>query len=195
MEPLLVNEYHERVVPALKERFGFANIHQVPRLEKIVINSCVGKESDRKQAVEDLVAEITLITGQKPIVTHAKKSVSNFRLREGDAIGAKVTLRGRNMYDFLLRLMRVAIPAIRDFRGISTKGFDGRGNYTMGINDQAIFPEVELDKVKRTLGFDITFVTSATKDEHARALLEEMGMPFRRPEKRSTGDGGAEAAA
>ncbi|CAN5390632.1 50S ribosomal protein L5 [soil metagenome] len=185
MEPTLLTEYKTKVVPALQEKLGYKNIHQVPRIEKIVINSCVGNEADRKAAIEEIVAEVNAITGQRPIVTLAKKSVANFKLREGEAIGVKVTLRGNQMWDFLLRFMRMAIPRIRDFRGVPPKSFDGRGNYTMGVSDQSIFPEVELEKVKRTIGFDITIVTTATNDEDARALLTELGMPFRKPAAQS----------
>ena len=177
--PTLLKNYKEQVVPALKEQLGCANIHQVPKIEKVVINCCVGREADRKQAVQDAVEELELITGQKAVTTVARKSVANFKLREGEAIGARVTLRGVKMYDFLLRLMCMAIPRIRDFRGVSPKAFDGRGNYTLGISDQTIFPEVELDKVKRNLGFDVCIVTTAETDDAARALLKEMGMPFR----------------
>ncbi len=186
MEPLLLTEYKERVAPALKESLGVKNVHQIPKIEKIVINSCVGKEADRKQALEDVVSEITLITGQKPVVTKAKKSVSNFKLRAGDPLGAVVTLRGEKMWDFLLRFMRIAVPSIRDFRGISPKSFDGRGNYTLGVADQTIFPEVEMDKVKRQIGFDITIVTTATNNEDAFQLLKETGMPFRKPNTKSS---------
>ena len=186
MEPLLLTEYKERVAPALKESLGVKNVHQIPKIEKIVINSCVGNEADRKQALEDVVAEIMLITGQKPVVTKAKKSVSNFKLRAGDPLGAVVTLRGEKMWEFLLRFMRVAVPSIRDFRGISPKSFDGRGNYTLGVSDQTIFPEVEMDKVKRQIGFDITIVTTATTNDAAYELLKETGMPFRKPNVKSS---------
>ena len=177
--PTLLKNYKETVVPALKEELGCENIHQVPKIEKVVINCCVGREADRKQAVQDAIDELQLITGQKAVTTIARKSVANFKLREGEEIGARVTLRGVKMYDFLLRLMCMAIPRIRDFRGVSAKAFDGRGNYTLGISDQTIFPEVELDKVKRNLGFDISIVTTAETDDAARALLKQMGMPFR----------------
>ncbi|WP_343123289.1 50S ribosomal protein L5 [Verrucomicrobium sp. BvORR034] len=171
--------YKDKVIAHLHNELGLTNIHQVPKLEKIVINCCVGKEADRKQAVEDAVKEIVLITGQKPIVTFSKKAIANFKLRAGEAIGVKVTLRGVKMYDFMMRLVRTAIPRIRDFRGISGRAFDGRGNYTLGIADQSIFPEIELDKIKRSLGFDVTFVTDASNDDHARELLRCLGMPFR----------------
>lgn len=179
MQPELQQLYKEKVVDYLKKELGVPNIHQVPKLEKIVINCSVGKEADRKQAVEDAVKEVTLITGQKPVITVSKKSIANFKLRAGEAIGVKVTLRGRRMYDFLMRLVKTAMPRIRDFRGISSRAFDGRGNYTLGVTEQSIFPEIELDKIKRPLGFDITFVTSATNDDHARELLRALGMPFR----------------
>ena len=171
-------EYKERVVPALKEKLGYKNPHQVPHVEKVVINTCVGSSSDVKQALEDAKAELSLITGQKPAETRAKKSISNFKLRDKQAIGAKVTLRGARMYEFLERLIKTALPRIRDFRGISPKAFDGQGNYTLGVTDQSIFPEVELDKIKRNVGFDITIVTSATTNAEAKALLVELGVPF-----------------
>ena len=181
--PTLKKNYKEQVVPALQKQFGYKNIHEVPKLVKVVLNCSVGRETDRKQAVQDAVEEIGLITGQKAVTTFAKKSVANFKLREGEAIGARVTLRGVKMYDFLLRLMCMAVPRIRDFRGVSPKAFDGRGNYTLGVADQTIFPEVELDKVKRNLGFDVTVVTTANTDDEARALLKELGMPFRESKK------------
>ena len=171
-------EYKERVVPALKEKLGYKNLHQVPHVEKVVVNTCVGSASDVKQALEDAKAELSLITGQKPSETRAKKSISNFKLRDKQAIGAKVTLRGARMYEFLERLIKTALPRIRDFRGISPKAFDGQGNYTLGVADQSIFPEVELDKIKRNIGFDITIVTSATTNVEAKALLTELGVPF-----------------
>lgn len=179
MEPLLLKLYKDTVRDALKTQLELGNVHQVPKLEKIVLNCSVGSQGERKQAIEDAVNEVTLITGQKPIITMSKKAIANFKLREGEPVGVKVTLRGRRMYDFLMRLVKTAIPRIRDFRGVAPKAFDGRGNYTLGINDQSIFPEIELDKVKRTLGFDITFVTSTNSDDHARELLRALGMPFR----------------
>ena len=174
----LYQEYKERVVPALKVKLGYDNIHQIPRVQKVVINTCVGSQADVKQALEDAKAELALISGQKPSETRAKKSISNFKLRDKQAIGAKVTLRGPRMYEFLERLIRMALPRIRDFRGISPRAFDGRGNYTLGVADQSIFPEVELDKIKRNIGFDITIVTSAKNNEEAKALLTELGVPF-----------------
>jgi large subunit ribosomal protein L5 len=178
MTPELVTLYKTKVVPQLQTELGLKNIHQVPKLEKIVINCSVGKEADRKQAVEDAVKDMTLIAGQKPIITISKKAIANFKLRAGEAIGIKVTLRGNRMYDFMLRLLFTAIPRVRDFRGVNPRAFDGRGNYTLGISDQSIFPEIELDKIKRSLGFDVTFVTTTDNDDHARALLRALGMPF-----------------
>lgn len=183
-------EYKERVIPALREKLGVKNPHQVPHVEKVVVNTCVGSASDVKQALEDAKAELALITGQKPSETRAKKSISNFKLRDKQAIGAKVTLRGARMYEFLERLIKTALPRIRDFRGISPKAFDGQGNYTLGVADQSIFPEVELDKIKRNVGFDITIVTSAKNNAEAKALLVEMGVPFTDKPKKT-----AEAAA
>src|SRR5215211_1389945 len=172
------DDYKNRVVPALKEQRGYKNIHQIPKVEKVVINTSIGSQSDVKQALEDAKAELALISGQKAAETRAKKSIANFKLRQEQAIGAKVTLRGEHMYEFLERLIKAALPRIRDFRGVSPKAFDGHGNYTLGVPDQAIFPEVELDKIKRNIGFDVTIVTSARTNEEAKALLSEMGMPF-----------------
>lgn len=195
MEPQLQQLYKETLRTSLKTQLELGNVHQVPKLEKIVINCSVGSQGERKQAVEDAVNEVTLITGQKPVVTLSKKAIANFKLREGEPVGVKVTLRGTRMYDFLMRLVKTAIPRIRDFRGVAPKAFDGRGNYTLGINDQSIFPEIELDKIKRTLGFDITFVTSTNNDDHARELLRALGMPFRgKPTQAKAGES-AEAAA
>lgn len=179
MQPELLTLYSTKIRSELLKKLELKNVHQVPSLEKIVINCSVGSQAERKQAVEDAQAELALITGQKPIVTFSKKAIANFKLRAGEPVGVKVTLRGRRMYDFLMRLVKTAIPRIRDFRGVAPKAFDGRGNYTLGITDQSIFPEVELDKIKRTLGFDITFVTSTNHDDHARELLAMLGMPFR----------------
>ena len=176
--PQLLKEYRELVTPALKEKLGFKNIHQLPKIEKVVVNCCVASAADVKVALEEVMNELAMITGQRPVKTRAKVSISNFKLRENQEIGAKVTLRGRIMYEFLERLLRVALPTIRDFRGVSPKSFDGQGNYTLGIKEQTIFPEIELDKVKRNLGFDITIVTTAKNNEEARELLALMGMPF-----------------
>jgi large subunit ribosomal protein L5 len=180
MVPALKTYYQEQAVPALREKLGLKNIHQIPRIQKVVINCSVGKEADRKVAVEDAAADLAKITGQKPVITKAKLAISNFKLRAGEPVGVKVTLRGRNMYEFLERLIKLAIPVIRDFRGVATRAFDGRGNYTLGIKDHTIFPEIELDKIKRNLGFDICIVTSARNDDEARELLRALGMPFRR---------------
>lgn len=180
MTPELKKIYFERIRETLKKELGLANIHQVPQLEKIVINCSIGTQGDRKAAIEDATNEVSLITGQKPMVTFSKKAIASFKLREGEAIGVKTTLRGNRMYDFMMRLVRTAMPRIRDFRGVAPRSFDGRGNYTLGIADQSIFPEIELDKVKRPLGFDVTFVTSSNNDDHARELLRALGMPFRK---------------
>src|SRR5712671_3454763 len=179
MDAELFKEYKERVVPALRERLGYKNLYQVPRVEKVVINTCISTQSsDAKQGLEDAKAELALITGQLPAETRAKKAISNFKLRKDQVIGAKVTLRGERMYEFLERLIKMALPRIRDFRGVSPRSFDGNGNYTLGVSDQSIFPEVELDKIKRNIGFDVTIVTSARTNEEAKSLLSEMGMPF-----------------
>jgi large subunit ribosomal protein L5 len=180
MDSALKTHYRQHAIPALQRSLGHPNLHQVPRVEKIVINCSVGKEADRKVAVEDASADLARITGQRPVVTRSKIAISNFKLRAGEPIGVKVTLRGRNMYEFLERLIKLAIPVIRDFRGVPTRSFDGRGNYTLGIKDHTIFPEIELDKVKRSLGFDICIVTTGKSDHEARELLRELGMPFRR---------------
>ena len=179
----------------MKEQLGLKNVHEVPKLEKIVVNCAVGSQAERKQAVEDAVNEVTIITGQKPVVTKSKKAIANFKLREGENVGVKVTLRGPRMYDFMMRLVRTAIPRIRDFRGVAPRAFDGRGNYTLGVNDQSIFPEIELDKIKRTLGFDITFVTSTNNDDHAREMLRVLGMPFRTRTAQPKPEDGAAASA
>ena len=183
MELTMLNRYKEQVVPALQEKFKFKNVHEIPRIEKIVLNSSFGREDDRKSALESTIEDIGKITGQRPIPTRSKLSISNFKLREGDVIGAKVTLRGRQMWEFLDRFINVAAPTIRDFRGLSTKSFDGRGNYTCGINDHTIFPEIELDKVKRQLGFDLTIVTTTDSNDEARELLAQIGLPFRKPQE------------
>lgn len=177
--PTLHQEYKDKVVPALTKKLGYTNFHQVPRLEKIVVTSCMGKSPDRKVAVDDAVVEIQKITGQRPAMTYSKKSVANFKLREGEVLGARVTLRGSRMWEFLERFINVTAPNIRDFRGISSKSFDGRGNYACGIKEQSIFPEIEIDQIKRQIGFDLIFVTSAKTDNEGRALLSELGMPFR----------------
>jgi large subunit ribosomal protein L5 len=172
------DDYKNRVIPALQKQHGYKNVNQIPKVEKVVVNTCIGSQSDVKQALEDAKTELALITGQKPAETRAKKSIANFKLRQEQAIGAKVTLRGAHMYEFLERLIKAALPRIRDFRGVSPKAFDGNGNYTLGVSDQSIFPEVELDKIKRNIGFDVTIVTTAKTNEEAKSLLSEMGMPF-----------------
>src|ERR1700694_4964663 len=179
MQAELYKEYQAKVVPALSKNLGYKNVFQVPKVHKVVVNTCIPAQgADLKQAREDAKKELSLITGQKPAETKSKKSISNFKLRKGQAIGAKVTLRGDRMYEFLERLIKMALPRIRDFRGISPKAFDGQGNYTLGVPDQSIFPEVDLDKIKRNVGFDITIVTTANTNEEAKALLTELGIPF-----------------
>lgn len=177
-DPELLNIYKNRVIAALKEKHGYTNLHQIPKITKVVVNTSVGAGSDSKEALEIAKSEIATITGQRPVVTVSKKSIANFKLRQGQAIGAKVTLRGRTMYEFLERLICMSLPRIRDFRGVSTKAFDGNGNYTLGVTDQSIFPEIELDKIKRNIGFDITIVTTARTNAEAKSLLSELGMPF-----------------
>lgn len=174
----LHKEYVEQVIPALVQSRGYKNVNQVPKIEKVVVNCCVGSAQDVKVAVEDAIHDVQLVTGQKPIKTISKKSIANFKLREGQEIGCKVTLRGRTMYEFLERLIRTALPRIRDFRGVSPRAFDGRGSYTLGVKDQTIFPEIELEKVKRNLGMDVTIVTSARTNEEAKELLSLLGVPF-----------------
>jgi len=185
--PNLQKQYKEKVVPALKEKLGYANPHQVPRLEKIVVTSCMGKSPDRKLAVDDAVVEIGKITGQKPSITFSKKAVANFKLRENEPLGARVTLRGARMWEFLDRFINITAPNIRDFRGISSKSFDGKGNYAVGFNDQSIFPEIELDQIKRQIGFDLIFVTTAKTDDEGRELLRALGLPFRDNKKAEEG--------
>lgn len=192
--PALLQKYKDTVVPALTKKLGYTNPHQVPKLEKIVVTSCMGKAPDRKVAVDDAVVEISKITGQKPSITFSKKAVANFKLREGEPLGARVTLRGARMWEFLHRFINVTAPNIRDFRGISPKSFDGRGNYACGVSDQTIFPEIEIDQVKRVIGFDLIFVTSANNNEEGRELLIALGMPFR-DIKKAEGDEPAAAQA
>jgi large subunit ribosomal protein L5 len=179
MQSELYKEYQAKVIPALSKSQGYKNVFQVPKVHKVVVNTCIpAQAADLKQALEDAKKELAVITGQKPAETKSKKSISNFKLRKGQAIGAKVTLRGDRMYEFLERLIKMALPRIRDFRGISPKAFDGNGNYTLGVSDQSIFPEVDLDKIKRNVGFDVTIVTTAKTNEEAKALLTELGIPF-----------------
>jgi large subunit ribosomal protein L5 len=176
--PRLKIKYQDEVVPALKEKFQYKSVMQVPKILKISVNKGIGAGVADKKAVDTGIEELAQITGQKAVQTIAKHSISNFKLREGMAIGARVTLRGDRMYEFLDRLMNVALPRVRDFRGISEKGFDGRGNYTLGVKEQIIFPEISIDKVSRISGMNITFVTSANTDEESYELLKAFGLPF-----------------
>ena len=175
----LLDFYEQRVRAKLQQQFGFKNVHQIPRLLKIVLNVGMGDAVKNPKGLDAAALELGAITGQHPVVTRAKKSIANFNLREGQPIGCAVTLRGARMYEFLDRFISVAVPRMRDFRGLPTKSFDGRGNYTLGIKEQMIFPEIDYDKVERIHGMDITFVTSAGRDDSALALLRELGMPFR----------------
>lgn len=181
--PRLKEKYIKEVVPALMEQFQYATIMQVPRLEKICINQGVGAATQDKKLIDNALAELSLIAGQKAVSTKAKKSVSNFKLREGMPIGVRVTLRNERMYEFMDRLIMVALPRVRDFRGINDKSFDGKGNYSMGVTEHIIFPEIDLDKVSKITGMDITFVTSAKTDAEALALLKLMGLPFRNQQR------------
>ena len=174
----LANLYKNEVAPALMSKFGYKSVMQIPKIDKVVVNIGVGEAKDNAKALESAVADLTLITGQKAVLTKAKKSVSNFKLREGMNIGCKVTLRGERMYEFIERLFCIALPRVRDFRGISANSFDGRGNYAFGIKEQLIFPEIEYDKVEKIRGMDIAFVTTAKTDEEAKELLTLMGAPF-----------------
>ena len=180
IEARIKTRYLTEVRPALQSELGLGNVMEVPRLSKIVLNCGVGKATQQASLLDGAVTDLTLITGQKPLVTKAKKSIATFKLREGNAIGAKVTLRGARMWEFYDRLVSVAIPRIRDFRGLNPKSFDGRGNYTFGLTEQLIFPEIDYDKIDTVRGMDVTIVTTATNDEHGRALLLALGFPFRR---------------
>ena len=177
----LQERYNKEIVPALRKEFSFSNVMEVPKVTKVVVNIGVGSETltDNK-AVDAAVNDLTTIVGQKPVVTKARKSISNFKLREGKAIGVKVTLRGERMWSFLDRLMNIALPRVRDFRGIPGDSFDGRGNYTLGLREQLVFPEIEYDKIDKLRGMEITVVTTAKTDEHGRRLLQILGMPFRK---------------
>lgn len=179
MTPRLKEKYNKEVAPALRERFQYKSVMQTPRLVKITVNRGVGKAVADKKLIEETIQEMSIITGQRPVPTIAKNSISNFKLRDGMAIGARVTLRGDRMYEFLDRLVSVALPRVRDFQGISDKSFDGRGNYNLGVQEQIIFPEISIDKVKHINGFDISIVTTARTDEEALELLKGLGMPFR----------------
>ena len=176
----LKKEYKERIVNALKEEFGYKNVMQVPKLKKIVVSRGVGAAVADKKLIDHAVDEMTMITGQKAIATMSKKDVAAFKLRKGMPIGAKVTLRGERMYEFLDRLVTSALPRVRDFQGIKVTGFDGRGNYSLGVTEQIIFPEINIDKINRINGMDITFVTSAETDKEAKSLLTELGLPFKK---------------
>lgn len=171
--------YQEQIVPKLKEQFGFTNIHQVPKVIKITLNRGLGEASTNTKALESSVAEIAKITGQKPVITRAKKAIAGFKVRQGMPVGVMVTLRGERMYAFLDRFINLSLPRIRDFRGVSPKSFDGRGNYSIGIREQLIFPEIEYDQIDQIRGMDISIITTANNDEEGRALLKAMGMPFR----------------
>ncbi|MFC2949263.1 50S ribosomal protein L5 [Virgibacillus sediminis] len=176
----LKQKYQDEITPSLMNKFNYDSVMQVPAIEKIVINMGVGDAVQNSKALDDAVEELALISGQKPMVTRAKKSIAGFRLREGMPIGAKVTLRGERMYEFLQKLVAVSLPRVRDFRGISKKAFDGRGNYTLGVKEQLIFPEINYDKVSKVRGMDIVIVTSSNTDEEARELLAQLGMPFQK---------------
>lgn len=176
--PRLKDKYNDEVVPALMEKFKYNNVMEVPKLEKVVINMGLGDVKDNAKLLESAVNDLAIISGQKPIITKAKKSVSNFKVREGMNIGTKVTLRSTRMYEFTDKLFNIAMPRVRDFRGVSDKSFDGRGNYALGVKEQLIFPEIEYDKVDQVRGMDIIFVTTAKNDEEARELLSLLGMPF-----------------
>jgi large subunit ribosomal protein L5 len=178
----MIERYQNEAVPALKKAFSYKNVMQVPRIAKVVVNIGVGEALDNKKALEFAVADLTTITGQKPIQTKARKSIANFKLREGSIIGTKVTLRGARMWAFLDRLLNVALPRVRDFRGVSANAFDGRGNYTLGLKDQLVFPEIEYDKIDKLRGMEVTIVTTAQNDDEARALLQLLGMPFGKKE-------------
>ncbi len=180
MTPRLREKYDQEIVPALVEKLGRKNLHALPRLQKIVVNMGVGSGITEKKHVEEAVGAMTQISGQKPITTRARKSIANFKLREGMAIGCKVTMRGARMYEFLDRLISIAIPRVRDFRGLKDTSFDGRGNYTMGLTEQLVFPELNPDKYTRTQGMDITMVISGDNDDESRELLRAFGMPFKR---------------
>ncbi len=177
---LLQEQYEKTAVPALMQEFQLTNKYRVPKLERIIVNTCIKAAVQDGKIVDAAVEEFKAITGQKPVVTRARKAISNFKLREGQAIGCRVTLRRRHMYDFMLRLTSIALPRVRDFKGVPTRGFDGRGNYTLGLNEQVIFPEINLDKVQHVFGMNITFVTTARNNQEGRRLMELLGVPFRK---------------
>ncbi len=176
--PRLKGKYTEEIAPALMKKFEYQSVMQIPKMEKITVNCGCGEARDNAKVIDAVVADLTKITGQKPVVTKARKSVANFKLREGMSIGAKVTLRGERMWEFMDRLFSIALPRVRDFRGINPNGFDGRGNYAMGVKEQLIFPEIDYDKIDKIRGMDIVFTTTATTDEEARELLTLLGAPF-----------------
>ena len=184
MATRIKEKYLAEAVPALQQKFGYKNVMEIPRLEKVIINMGLGDCKDNAKALESAVAELTQIAGQKPLVTKAKKSVANFKLRQGMNVGAKVTLRGARMEEFMDKLVNIALPRVRDFRGVSTKAFDGRGNYALGIREQLLFPEIEYDKVEKIRGMEMIFVTTAQTDEEAQELLRLLGMPFERYARR-----------
>jgi large subunit ribosomal protein L5 len=180
MSHVLKERYQQEVMPALMKELEMSNVMQVPRIKKVVVNIGLGEAMENAKALDAAVSDLNQITGQKPIITKARKSIANFKLREGRAIGAKVTLRGERMWSFLDRLMNVALPRVRDFRGVSPNAFDGRGNYTLGFREQLMFPEIEYDKIDKLRGLEVTIVTTATNDDHGRELLQMLGMPFRK---------------
>ncbi len=177
---ILREKFQKEVAPALKKSLGLTNVMQIPQVKKVVVNIGLGEAMDNPKALDAAVTDLTAITGQKPVITKARKSIANFKLREGRAIGTTVTLRGDKMWAFLDRLMNIVLPRVRDFRGVSAESFDGRGNYTLGLREQIIFPEIEYDKVDKVRGMEITIVTSAPNDDQARAMLQLLGMPFRK---------------
>jgi large subunit ribosomal protein L5 len=179
---LMRERYQKEIAPALMKQFAFKNVMQVPRVDKVVVNIGAGEALDNPKALDAAVADLAVIAGQKPVTTKARKSIANFKLREGRLIGAKVTLRGDRMWAFLDRLLNMALPRVRDFRGVSANAFDGRGNYSLGLRDQLVFPEVDYDKIDKMRGMEVTIVTTAGNDEHARALLQMLGMPFGKKE-------------
>lgn len=180
MTPRLKEVYRQEVAPALMKEFGYKNIMRVPRLEKIVLNMGLGEALQNPRALDSASDDVATVTGQKPIITRAKRSIANFKVREGNPIGLMVTIRGDRMYEFFDRMVNAALPRIRDFRGVSTKAFDGRGNFSLGIREQLIFPEIDYDKIDRIRGMQVTFITTATSDEEGKRLLQLMGMPFSR---------------
>ncbi len=180
MSHVLKERYQQEVMPALMKELKLSNVMQAPRIKKVVVNIGLGEALDNAKALDAAVGDLNQITGQKPIVTKARMSIANFKLREGRAIGAKVTLRGERMWSFLDRLMNIALPRVRDFRGVSPDAFDGRGNYTLGFREQLVFPEIEYDKIDKLRGLEVTIVTTATNDDHGRVLLQKLGMPFRK---------------